>query len=250
MSLEGRVAVVTGAGRGIGRAIAVELAKAGCSLVICDVNKDGIDTLSLEISKLGRKVLSLRTDVSKSSEVQKMFDDANAAFGRVDILVNNAGVLRTTPVMGISEDEWDWILDVNLKGTFLCTKAALKGMIERRYGKIVSLSSIDYLRGASPNHLHYGSSKAAITGFTKTLAREVGQYGINVNAVAPGVIETEMTKELLNKLRNQYLEDISLGRIGKPEDVAKAVVFLASDDSAYISGQTINVNGGMLGGMA
>ena len=249
MNLEGRVAIVTGAGRGIGRAIAVELAKAGCSLVICDVNKDGLDSLSLEISKLGRKVLSLRADVSKSSEVQKMFDDANAAFGRVDILVNNAGVLRTTPVMDITEEEWDWILDVNLKGTFLCTKTALKGMIERRYGKIISLSSIDYLRGSSPNHLHYVSSKAAITGFTKTLAREVGQYGINVNAVAPGVIETEMTKELLTRLRSQYLEDISLGRIGKPEDVAKAVVFLASDDSAYISGQTINVNGGMLGGM-
>ena len=179
MSLECRVAMVTGAGCGMGQAIAVELARANCSLVVCDINKKDIDTLSLEVSKLGRKILPLQADVSKSSEVQKMFDDANAAFGRIDILVNNAGVLRTTPVMGISEEEWDWVLDVNLKGTFLCTKAALKGMIEPRYGKIISLSSIDYLRGSSPNHLHYGSSKAAITGFTKTLAREVGQYGVN-----------------------------------------------------------------------
>jgi 3-oxoacyl-[acyl-carrier protein] reductase len=248
--MKGQTAVITGGGRGIGKAIAETLARRGVNIVVVDVNLDIAKETADYLSTLGVRSIPARADVSKASDVSAIFQTAAKEFEKVEILVNNAGITRDGLLMRMKEEDWDAVLNINLKGTFLCTKAALKGMVERRYGKIISLSSMDYIRSPTPGHLHYGSSKAAIAGFTKALAREVGNHGINVNAVAPGIIETEMTREILKRLRGQFLEQIALGRTGTPEDVAKTVVFLASDDSAYISGQTINVNGGILGGMA
>src|SRR5579872_5423162 len=176
--LAGKIALVTGAGRGIGKSIAVHLARAGARVVLCDLNTTDLEETAREIKKEGSEVHWSATDVSKLEDVRKMVEKANEKFGRVDILVNNAGILYSTPVLEIKEEEWDKILDVNLKGTFLCTQVVLKGMIERKYGKIISLSSVDYLRGSTPPCLPYGTSKAGVTGFTKTLAREVGKYGI------------------------------------------------------------------------
>jgi 3-oxoacyl-[acyl-carrier protein] reductase len=244
MNLINKKAIVTGASRGIGRSIAVALAQRGTDVAV-NYNRDidGAKATAKEIMALGRKALIVKADVANSLEVNQMVDKVLEEFGRIDILVNNAGIFEVALVHEMTDEQWDRTLNTNLKGVFNCCRAVVKHMIKQRSGKIVNISSIDAHRGYYGG-AHYAASKAGIIAFTKSLAREVASYGICVNAVAPGEIETEMTREELNKFRDEFLKQIPLGRIGKPEDVAGVVVFLCSDEANYITGETINVNGG------
>jgi 3-oxoacyl-[acyl-carrier protein] reductase len=244
VTLINKKAIVTGASGGIGRAIAVALALRGADIAVNYNRKlEEAKVTAKEIEALGRNALLVKADVANSLEVNQMIDKVLEEFGRIDILVNNAGIFEVALVHEMTDEQWDRTLNTNLKGVFNCCRAVVKHMIKQKSGKIVNISSIDahrgYLGGA-----HYAASKAGIIGFTKSLAREVASYGICVNAVAPGEIETEMTREELNQFRDEFLKQIPMGRIGKPEDVAGAVAFLCTDEANYITGETINVNGG------
>jgi len=247
MTLEGRVALVTGAGKGIGKAIALAFAREQSHVVINDIcpNQELKDVVS-EISAYGVKGLPIQADVSKFEQVKDMIGHIERTFQRLDILVNNAGIIRRGTIETVTEDEWDQVIRVNLKGTFNCSKAAVDIMKRQRRGKIINVSSIAGKMGDITSAPGYGPSKAAIDALTKTLARQLAQYGINVNAVAPHAIETEMSAQWSEEKRKSIIEAIPLKRLGKPEDVAEAVVFLASDKASFITGEILDINGGFL----
>jgi len=244
MKLEGRVALVTGGGRGIGRDIALLFAREGADVVICDVNMEIAKTTQKEIENLGRRSMSFETDVTVLKRVEEMTNLILDNFKHLDILVNNAGITKDNLLLRMSEDDWDRVLAVNLKGVFNCTKAASKLMIKQRYGKIVNIASIIGIMG-NAGQANYAASKGGIISFTKSVAKELASRNVNANAVAPGFIQTAMTEKLTEEQRNVMLANIPLNRLGVPGDVAQACLFLASSESDYITGQTIVVDGGM-----
>lgn len=246
MKLEGKKALVTGASRGIGRAIALALAAEGADVVINYAgNEAAAKAVAQEVEALGRKALVVQADISSNAAATNLVEQAVKAFGRLDILVNNAGITRDGLLMRMKEEDWDAVLTTNLKGVFNCTKAAVKYMMKQRSGHIVSISSVVGITG-NAGQANYAAAKAGVIGFTKAVAKEVASRGINVNAVAPGFIKTDMTKVLSEKVVAGMESTIPLRRLGEPTDIAKAVVFLASDDANYITGQTLHVDGGMV----
>ena len=244
-SMQGRVAVITGAARGIGRAIAEKFAILGADVVIADMLVELAETTAKEISEATeRNTLAVKVDVTDTKSVSEMIDQAMQKFGRVDILVNNAGITRDTLILRMEEADWDAVLAVNLKGAFNCSKAVIRPMMKQRYGRIVNISSVSGQAGQA-GQTNYSASKAGLIGFTKALAREVASRQITVNAVAPGFIPTSLTNDLSEDLKKSILGATPAGRMGKPEEIAAAVVFLASEEAAYITGQVLGVDGGM-----
>ena len=244
--LEGQSAVVTGASRGIGRAIAKELARKGANVIINYArSEDEAASLAEEIrAETGKSSLLVQFDVSKEEEVESGFEKIFASTGNVEILVNNAGIAVDGLLVRTKSEDWDRTMGVNLSGVFYCSKAVTKPMMKQRYGRIINVSSVIGLMG-NGGQTAYSASKAAIFGFTKSLAKELGGRGITVNAVAPGYIETDMTKDIKEEAQKQLLSQIPLGRLGSAEDVANAVFFLSSPQSGYITGEILSVNGGM-----
>jgi 3-oxoacyl-[acyl-carrier protein] reductase len=242
--LNGQVALVTGAGRGIGRAIALALAKNGADIVISDIMKESVDEAVKEVEALGRKALGILGDVSKFADCEAMVNAGKDAFGKIDILVNNAGITRDNLIMRMSEEDWDAVIAVNLKSVFNCCKAVCRLMMKQKGGRIINISSVAGLIG-NAGQANYSASKAGIIGLTKTLAKEFASRGILVNAIAPGFIRTKMTDFLNEEQRAALMKLIPLEKMGEPEDVANAVLFLASPLSSYITGQVIPVDGGM-----
>lgn len=245
MRLQGRVAFITGGARGIGKAIALEFAREGADIAIGDVNAEEMQKTGAEIEALGRQCLSLSLDVTKPESAENAVNKILDKFTKVDILVNNAGITKDTLLLRMSETDWDAVLNVNLKGAFNCLKAVSRPMIKARSGKIVNIASIIGLIG-NAGQANYSASKAGVIALTKTAAKELASRGINVNAVAPGFIQTHMTDKLTEEQKEKMLAVIPLNRMGNPEDVARVCLFLASEESAYITGQTIVVDGGMV----
>jgi 3-oxoacyl-[acyl-carrier protein] reductase len=245
MLLEGKNAVVTGGAAGIGRAIAQTFAAEGAGVAICDLDYEGARRTAEEIEANGATARAYQTDVSDSESVAQAAERILRDFGVVDVLVNNAGITRDNLLIRMSEEEWQSVLGVNLKGAFHCTKAFVPGMLRRRSGKIISIASVVGIMG-NAGQANYAASKAGIIGLTKSLARELAPRGINVNAIAPGFITTRMTEALTEKQKAALLERIPFSRLGEPEDVAKSALFLASDLSDYITGQVLVVDGGMV----
>ncbi|MBP7830959.1 MAG: 3-oxoacyl-[acyl-carrier-protein] reductase [Kiritimatiellae bacterium] len=243
--LDGKIALVTGAARGIGQAIALKLASEGADLALCDVQADWLAETAGKVAALGRRAECIAVDVSKPAEVQAAVEQAEKAFGRIDILVNNAGITRDTFLVRMSEEDWDQVLDINLKGAFLFTKAAARGMMKQRRGAIVNVASIIGLIG-NAGQCNYSASKAGLIALTKSVARELASRGVRANAVAPGFIQTRMTDQLTDELKKKMLDAIPLGRFGQPEDVANVVMYLASDAASYVTGQVLTVCGGMV----
>jgi len=247
MRLSGKVALITGSVRGIGRAIALELARHGADIVINDVlNNDKIKETSLKIKKYNTRVIGVKADISNIYEVENMVKEVINKFGGIDILVNNAGITRDSLLIRMKEEYWDSVINVNLKGTFNCSKIVSKYMIQKKIrGKIVNISSVIGVVG-NIGQANYAASKAGIIGFTKSIAKELALRNINVNAIAPGYIKTDMTKKLPEKIKEELKEQIPLKRLGTGEDIAKVVYFLVSEAANYITGQVINVDGGMV----
>ncbi len=247
MNLSNRVAIVTGGGRGIGRTIALKLAEVGATVVVNDIGEASpVGSVAEEIKAMGGQSLAVLADVSSSSDVARLVEETIAAYGKVDILVNNAGIARDQLIIRMSDEDWDRVLSVNLKGAFLCARAVLRHMIKQRWGRIISIASIVGLVG-NPGQANYASAKAGIIGFTRTVAKEVAARGITANAIAPGFIDTEMTQRLEEDWKQQIKRQIPLGYFGSPRDVAEAVAFLASEEARYITGQVLSVDGGMAG---
>lgn len=244
MEFKGQVALITGSARGIGKAIAEGLALKGVDIVVSDVNLDEAINTSREIMKQGVRSQAFRLDVSSSEEVKKVFEEIQRDFGRLDILVNNAGITRDGLLLRMKEEDWDSVININLKGAFLCSKEAVRMMSKQRYGRIVNIASVVAFMG-NPGQVNYSASKAGIVGLTKTIAKEYASRGITANAVAPGFIMTAMTEALPEDVKEEMKRAIPMGRFGTVEDVAKAVIFLSSPESGYITGQVIHVNGGM-----
>jgi len=244
MRLKGLNALITGAAQGIGRAIALRMADEGAGVCIADINLENARMTAEELGKKGVKFLAIELNVADPNSVSRAFAAFIKEFGRLDILVNNAGITRDALLLKMKDEDWDAVLDVNLKGTFLCSKEAVKIMAKQRSGKIISISSIVAFTG-NPGQVNYSSSKAGIIGLTKTIAKEYASRGIRANAVAPGFIETAMTEALPEKVKEEMKGSIPLGHFGKPEDIASAVVFLASKEADYITGQVFHINGGM-----
>ena len=243
--LEDKVALVTGAGRGIGREIALMLAEYGANVIVnYNGSKERAEAVAAEIGKKGRKAVAVKANVSDADEVAALFEQSLKEFGRIDILVNNAGITKDNLILKMSEQEYDAVVDTNMKGAFLCMKQAAKLMLKQRSGRIINIASISGIIG-NAGQVNYCAAKAGMIGMTKALARELGSRGITVNAVAPGFIETEMTDVLPQQVKEGMLAQIPLKRAGQAKDVAEAVAFLASDRAAYITGQTLQVNGGM-----
>ena len=245
MDLSTKVAIVTGSGRGIGRAIALKLAEVGATVVVNDIGKAASDVAE-EIKAMNRQSLAVLADVSSSPDVTRMVETVIATYEKVDILVNDAGIARDQLVVRMSDEDWDKVLNVNLRSVFLCTRAVVRHMIRQRWGRIISIASIVGIIG-NPGQANYASAKAGIIGLTRTIAREVASRSITANAIAPGFIDTEMTQHLEEKRRQELIGRIPLGYLGSPRDVAEAVAFLASDEARYITGQVLNVDGGIGG---
>lgn len=244
MDLKGQVAVITGGARGIGKTIAEALARKGVNIVIADISSEQAQGTATEMEKLGVKATGAGLDASKSEEVFKVFGEIAKDYGKIDILVNNAGITRDGLIMRMKEEDWDAVININLKSVFLCSKEAVKVMAKQRYGRIINISSVVAFMG-NPGQANYSASKAGIVGLTKTTAKEYASRGITANAVAPGFITTAMTDALPENVKEDMKRAIPLGRFGTTDDVANAVVFLASPEAGYITGQVIHVNGGM-----
>lgn len=248
MKLDHKIALVTGGGQGIGKAIALKLASEGADIIINYIdlgnNKEIAEGAKKEVEQYGVKCTLMAANVASFEETKDMFDAIKKEFGRLDILINNAGITRDNLILRMKESEFDSVIDVNLKGTFNCMKHATRLMMKQKYGRIVSLSSVVGVMG-NAGQVNYSASKAGIIGMTMSLAREVGSRGITVNAVAPGFIKTAMTDVLSDEIKSQMLSQIPLGSLGEVDDIANTVLFLASDDAKYITGQTIHVDGGM-----
>ncbi len=245
MSLQGKTAIVTGAAQGIGRAIAENLAQAGADVAVADLDPGrSVETVGA-IEKLGRRALNLKVNVADTNDTKAMAEQVIKAWGKIDILVNNAGITRDGLLLRMKEEDWNLVLQINLNGTFHCTKAVLQPMTKQRYGRIVNIASIVGVIG-NAGQANYSASKAAVIGFTKTVGREYASRNVTVNAVAPGFIDTAMTHGLPTDVKDTLLKQIPLGRLGTPGDVAAAVRFLVSEEAAYITGHVLHVNGGML----
>lgn len=244
--LKDKIAVVTGGAQGIGKAIAETLAQHGAHVVVADIKLEKAEATAQAIAaSTGRRAIAVQGNVADSESAKAMIDRAIEEFGRIDILINNAGTTRDNLIMRISEADWDLVLSINLKGAFNCSKAAVRPMMKQRSGRIVNISSVSGLAGQA-GQTNYSSSKAGLIGFTKALAKEVGSRGITVNAVAPGFIETDLTKDLPAELKEMAIKNTPLGRWGVPQDIANAVAFLVSDEAAFITGQVLSVDGGMV----
>ena len=244
--MEGRVALVTGGGRGIGRAIAVRLAKGGAKVAVSyRANDEAATETARLVREAGAECEVFKSDVASSEEVEALFKGVNEAFGPVEILVNNAGTTRDNIMMRMKDAQFDEVIATNLKGAYLCTRAVLRGMVRARWGRIINVSSVVGLIG-NAGQANYAASKAGIIGFTKSVAREVGNRGITANAVAPGYIKTELTAGLPEEITERVLGQVPVGRLGEPEEVAEVVAFLAGDGAAYVTGQTLAVDGGMV----
>ncbi len=242
---EGRVAVVTGGAKGIGRAVVARLSAEGAKLVVVNRDRAALEAAAAELKCQGREALALSADISDAAAVEALAAKVLEAYGRVDILVNNAGMTRDGLLLRMGEEDWDAVLDVNLKGAFLCTREFTRAMVKQRWGRVVNLSSVIGLSG-NAGQANYAASKSGLLGFTKAVAKELASRHITVNAVAPGFIETAMTDSLSDKVREALLARIPLGRLGSPEDVAHAVAFLCSEEAGYITGQVLTVDGGMV----
>lgn len=243
--LSGKVALVTGAGRGIGRAIALTLAGYGADVAVnYSGSKEAAEETACKIREMGRRAMAVRADISKEEDCRELFQLVQQGLGTIDILVNNAGITRDGLALRMTEQEFDAVIDTNLKGTFFCMKLAGKQMMKKRSGRIISISSISGVRG-NAGQINYCAAKAGVIGMTKCLAKELAGRNVTVNAVAPGYIDTDMTAVLPEKVKDTVMAQIPLGRMGRPEDIAEAVAFLASEHAAYITGQVISVDGGM-----
>ncbi len=245
MLLKDKVALVTGAAQGIGKAIALTLAKEGANLSICDVNLEKAQETAKELQALGIKAAAFKTNVTVAAECDALIESTVKEFGKLDILVNNAGVTRDGLLIRMSEADWDLVIAINLKGTFNCTKSAVKTMMKQRYGRIVNVSSVIGLMG-NAGQVNYSASKAGVIGIAKSVAKEYANRNITVNAVAPGYIQTAMTEKLTEEQKQAMLKFVPLGRMGQPQDVANAILFLVSPLADYITGQVITVDGGMV----
>ena len=245
--LEGKVAIVTGAGQGMGSAIAHSLAQHGASVVVNDMNETTAEATVSDIKSYNPKVISYVGNVTNIHNVEQMIEHTESHFGRIDVLVNNAGVLRPTPLLQISEEEWDYVVEGNLKSTFLCSKAVLPSMQQNRWGRIINISSSAGKNVSTIGGAHYTAGKAAVLGLTRHVAKEVAEYGITVNAVCPGLIDTEMVRSTISDERkHEYADMFPVKRLGQPSEVADLVSFLASDQASYITGASIDINGGDL----
>ncbi len=252
--LDGKVALITGAARGIGKEIALTFAREGADIVANALRRPALEELADEVRQLGRQVETVIADVSVKADVDRMVDAAMERFGRIDILVCNAGITRFAPFLEMSEEDWNAVVDVDLKGTFLCGQAVAHRMIPRRYGKIVNISSLSGLGARNPTMANYAASKAGVNNLSKVMALALGEHGINVNVIAPGVINTEMglsrrTPEELAAYHALYRQQTALRRVGEASDIAKLALFLASDDAAFITGQVIVSDGGVKDGL-
>lgn len=246
MNLKGKNALVTGGSRGIGKAIVLELAREGANVALTYIsNEDRAKEVIGEVESYDVKGLAIKADVSKEEEVNNMIEIVNSELGGIDILVNNAGITKDNLLIRMKTEDWDDVINTNLKGVYLCTKAVVRGMMKKRYGKIVNIASVVGISG-NAGQGNYSASKAGIIGFTKSIAKELGSRGININGVAPGFVETDMTNVLNEKIKEEMLNQIPLKRFARPEDIANVVVFLCSEKANYITGQIINVDGGML----
>jgi len=245
MELEGRVSVVTGASQGIGEAIALSLAREGAEVILVDIQEEKLNEVIAKIESSGGRAASYCVDVSRFDQITEVVGTILEKHKKIDHLINNAGITRDNLLMRMKEEEWDAVIAVNLKGVFNFSKAVIRHMVSNRYGRIVNISSVVALMG-NAGQANYSASKAGVVGFTKSLAREVAPRGITVNAVAPGYITTAMTENLPESITKLFVDLIPMKRFGSPEDVARTVKFLLSDDSSYITGQVIGVNGGML----
>ena len=246
MDLSNKVAIVTGSARGIGRAIALKLAEVGADIVVNDIPAaaEALESTAAEIRALNRKALAVTADVSSAPDVARLIETAAATMGRIDILVNNAGVTRDQLVIRMTDEDWDTVLNIDLKSAFMCSRAVLRYMMKQRWGRIISIASVVGIVG-NAGQANYASAKAGVIGLTKSIAKEVGSRGITANAIAPGFIETRMTEQLDEKQRQALVQRIPLGSIGTPRDVAEAVAFLASEEAKYITGQVLGIDGGM-----
>ena len=245
--LVGRTALVTGAAQGMGQAIALRLARSGANLVINDLKDNMLTETEEALTELGSKTMRGVADVTDASAVHEMFATARNVFGSIDILVNNAGVLRPTSFLEISEEEWHWVIGVNLNATFLCTQAAVRNMVEAGWGRVINMSSTAGKSVSTLGGAHYTTSKTAVLGLTRAVAKEVAASGVTVNAICPGLFDTDMTRRTISdEQANDYAQSFPIPRLGLPEEVAEVVAFLASDNAAYMTGTAVDINGGDL----
>ena len=242
--LEAKVAVITGAARGIGKVTALTLAEAGADVALLDVMADEVKASAKEVADLGVRAVSFVADITNGEQVNDVFKRITDQFGRVDILVNNAGITRDNLLLRMSDEDWDQVLGINLRGAFLCTRAVARCMLKQRSGKIINIASVVGIIG-NAGQCNYSASKAGLIGLTKSAARELGSRGINVNAIAPGYVKTAMTEKLPEKAREQLISQIPIRRLSEPQEIANAVLFLAGPDSGYITGHVLQVDGGM-----